>query len=184
MESVDLTIRHWIVDVLTDAAHAPAVRLAARQRAKFEGWLKFELASRAVADGAMNVTVEARYGGASARADLSLMFNGVACQIELKTPNSNWRMDGVENKHRPITKNIVSVVADAKKLRESSGNGVMAFVLFPIPVGDVRWHDYLSRIADDLQIPLSEARHCSRVTVSLTIAQRCEFVVCCFNPAG
>lgn len=49
-------VRGWIVDVL--ARHQPLLAIAFRQRAKFEGWLKFELAACAEESGATSVCVE------------------------------------------------------------------------------------------------------------------------------
>jgi hypothetical protein len=46
-----------------------------RQRAKFEGWLKFELASNAEQNGAELVRVESSYSDDNRRADLSFVYN-------------------------------------------------------------------------------------------------------------
>ena len=53
---MDRQIRGWIVDVLGQRRDLLAV--AVRQRAKFEGWLKFELALHAIRQGASAVQVE------------------------------------------------------------------------------------------------------------------------------
>ena len=50
------TVRDWITKILEE--RKLLVALAVRQRAKFEGWLKFELAYRAALAGASDVEVE------------------------------------------------------------------------------------------------------------------------------
>lgn len=169
-------VRDWIAEVLT--ARPEITRLAVCQRAKFEGWLKFELAALAQRNGAVDVVLEAPLPGGQMRADLGMTLAGMSVVVELKTPNANWRMDGVQIKGRPVTKNISSVVEDGHKIRDAGG-GVVAFAFFPVPVGDNRWREYLERIALALNVPLSEADHCSRVLVRLD-AGSAEVVVCAF----
>ena len=53
---MDKTLRQWIVQVIQQ--HELILRIAIRQRAKFEGWLKFELAAIAEINGASVVEVE------------------------------------------------------------------------------------------------------------------------------
>ena len=69
----DRVVRSWIVDVLEQ--HRPLLAVALRQRAKFEGWLKFELALYAEQHGATNVEVETP-SDTGARADLSFTYGG------------------------------------------------------------------------------------------------------------
>ena len=59
------TIREWIVEVLECHQHLLAIAL--RQRAKFEGWLKFELAMVAEKHGAQSVEVETASNGGTPR---------------------------------------------------------------------------------------------------------------------
>ena len=173
------TLRQWIVAVLNN--HPSITRLALCQRAKFEGWLKFELAAYAESKGATKILLEAPSQFAnSQRSDLSFTFQGTVYDVELKTPNTNWRMQGVLNKTRPITKNVASVVADAKKLKKNSQHGLVAFVLFPIPSNDSRWEEYLSRIATDLNREINKDDTCIRVCVQLENQNSADAVVCCF----
>lgn len=176
---LDEVIRTWIVDLLRSRPDVTA--LVARSRAKFEGWLKIELAAWIRANGGKRVTLEAGYTGNSCRADIRFAYSDHSVQLELKTPNTNYRMPGARDKARPITKNVASIVEDARKLRACGG--YVAFALFPIPCGDHRWREYLHRIGDQLEVELSEKRHCRRVTVQLKKDCSCEIVVCCF-PVG
>ncbi len=109
--------------------------------------------------------LEEEYG--ERRADITLRRGTTRYHVELKAPNTNWRIPGVTAKHRPVTRNIAGIVVDARKLAASPGQGIVCFVLFPVPSGDHWWSAYLARIAGALNIPLSEAEHCARVAVPL-----------------
>lgn len=174
--------RQWIVGILQ--GRLSLVALAVRQRAKFEGWLKFELGFCAEREGAGPVRVEESSGkrGFSKRgfSDVCFRSGKTLYYVELKTSNTNYRVPGVVKKSRPITINIASIVKDAKKLRHCSGRGIVAFVLFPIRKGDSRWMRYLQRIGRKLNTTLSEKDHCTRVCVPIEDDKLCEVVVCCF----
>ncbi len=175
-------VKEWIVEVLKQ--HEQLLTIAIRQRAKFEGWLKFELAAVAVRNEAQFIEVESSSGDGIAsneRSDLSFFFHDNRYNVELKTANSNWRMPGVQNKVRPITRNIAGIVSDARKLARCSGHGIVAFVLFPIPQQDNRWTEYLERIASELRIPLSEQDHCYRLSIDLEKKQLVDLIVCAFT---
>ncbi len=177
-------IRKWILEVLQQRPDVVAIPL--RQRAKFEGWLKFELAAHAEQNGAQDVEVEvssADSAGRQPRIDLALSLNHVRYNIQLKTPNTNWRLPGVENKTRPITKNIAGIVTDARNLSACPGHNLVAFVLFPLPAGDRRWLEYLQRISDELGTPLPSASHTTQVTLPLSSGLVADVVVCCFPVA-
>ena len=181
MPAMDAILRDWIREVFDQ--HKALLPIAVRQRAKFEGWLKFELASIAKQQGARQVEVEVSYSNGTKRADIGFEFDGTAYCVELKTPNTNWRMPSVPlNKHRPITRNIAGIVRDAKKLTECPKQGIVAFALFPVPPGSRRWMTYLQRIAEEAQVPLSEEKNCFRWQVDLPSEQgeKPEIVVCTF----
>ncbi|MDQ3514443.1 MAG: hypothetical protein M3462_12470 [Chloroflexota bacterium] len=179
--AMDVLVRRWVVHVLK--SHLPLLTIAVRQRAKMEGWLKFELAQKIEREGFGPVSVEAGYGEkpASSRSDLSFFAGGDHYDIELKTPNTNFRIPGVDPKHRPITKNISGIIEDARKLAFATDHGIVCFVLFPVPVGDERWTVYLNRIAADLMMNLKASSHCSRVVVPLCNELSCQVIVCAFT---
>jgi len=178
---MDKTLRQWIVQVIRQ--HESMLRIAIRQRAKFEGWLKFELAAIAEINGATVVEVETSSDQSESRtrADLSFVYEEKKYDVELKTPNSNWRMAGVINAHRPITKNIFGVIQDTLKLRISSKNGLVAFVLFPIASDDNQWKEYIQRIAFETQLPLTAQDNCERISVSLGERDKADLIVCVFS---
>lgn len=177
---MDKIIRGWITERLQQ--HEILLRIAVRQRAKFEGWLKFELAASAESHGAQSVEVESSFNRPNAgreRSDMRFSFNGVSYDVELKTPNSNWRIPGVLNRTRPITNNIAGIVSDAQKLYDCLGQGIVAFVLFPVPT-DNRWSKYLSRISAELNVPLTSREHSNRLSIVLGDNQSADLVVCSF----
>jgi hypothetical protein len=182
MAEMHLLVRGWIVDILK--RNESVVAVALRQRAKFEGWLKFELAAQAGDAGATAVQLETSspdgLPSSHGRSDLSFVFDCVRYDLELKTPNSNWRLPGVDACTRPITKNIADIVGDGRKLAGCSNHGLVAFVLFPIPVGDARWETYLERIAAELATPLDTLSHTTRVTLPVSASHAADLVVCCF----
>ncbi len=108
----------------------------ARERAKFEGWLKVELCESLLKH-FNDVTPEKN------RTDVT--FEDWA--IELKTPNTNYRFPGVIPKHRPITNNTQGIIDDIQKLRSSNfANKAVLFVVFPAVHGHPDWQNQLSRI--------------------------------------
>jgi hypothetical protein len=178
---MDLLLQEWIADILNQ--RKPLLAIAIRQRAKFEGWLKFELAAYAELQGATSVQVEAPSAASNTsrcRSDLTFSFGGKRYDVELKTPNTNWRLPGILNVTRPITKNIDEIVKDGKKLRTCAGRGIIAFVLFPVVPFSQQWVTYLRRIAMKLDIPLSESDHSTRIAVAHGNGHTAELVICCF----
>jgi hypothetical protein len=172
-------IRGWIVEIIQQRGEI--VGMAISRRAKFEGWLKFELADAARRNGATNVRFEPQLS--SGRADLSFDLKGIPCVIELKTPNTNYRMAGVESHSRPITQNIASIVVDAEKLA-ACGGGVIAFILFPLKTGDDAWLDYLEGLSGKVGKTLSQDEHASRRTVALPDGGEADVAVVTFGVPG
>ena len=110
------------------------LEIAFRQRAKFEGWLKFEIAKEFQKSG-KDTKVE--YPIAKGHVDLF----ADNCLIELKTPNTSYTCKGVAPKTRPITKNVIDIINDINKLgklRKISKvpcyDLFIAFVMFPIDI--------------------------------------------------
>ncbi len=118
--------------IMPELLSRPALSLALEQRAKFEGWLKIELAY-ALSSHASAVTFEEEYPGPSGkfRADLAVTLKGSRRYIMLKTVNTNFRFDGVETLHRPITRNIKGVIEDVVKL-QSCPSETFPYILFAV----------------------------------------------------
>ena len=112
-----------LVNILT--SRQDLVFIAIKQRAKFEGWLKFELANE-LRQRYTDTCVEKCMSG-----KLVDVFSNNSC-IELKTPNTSYRYDGCENRTRPITDNIASIINDINALKKIGVDGYIAFVMFPI----------------------------------------------------
>lgn len=119
------------------------VSIAIKQRAKFEGWLKFELASRLV-NYYSDLEVEYPYPNKTNQ-HADIFANGAL--IELKTPNTNFKTEQCKSCTRPITKNISSIIEDINKLRKVDGSckKYIAFVLFPID-SEGKYNVYIERI--------------------------------------
>lgn len=108
----------------------------AKERAKFEGWLKVELCDSL-----------SKYfkGVAPERNRIDVTFENWA--IELKTINTNIRYKNVKNKHRPITKNTQGVINDIKKIKSNDyANRAILFIVFPIIHSNKKWQVQLQRI--------------------------------------
>lgn len=169
-------IRKGVVSILKD--NMMLLRIPLRQKAKFEGWLKFELAHYLEQKGMKNVEVESKVYYRRDRTDITFFNNGEPYSLELKTPNTNWKLKGVNGNCRPITKNIQSIIDDAKKL--NSKNGIVAFVLFPVPVGDNRWELYLDRINEKTDLGVSKEENCEIIDMNIDEKNVCSLVVCSF----
>jgi len=143
-------VAEWIREIVVSRSKVLSVALC--QRSKFEGWLKLELAERALTQG-LDVEFEPTFplGG---RADLAIVDAETSTFVELKTANFNWRVTGIQNKTRPVTMNVAGVIEDARKLR--AVGGVIAAIFFPIPKGDKRWQHYVRRIEDETRLQLLE----------------------------
>lgn len=112
----------------------------ARERAKFEGWLKVELCD----------SLSKHFGNVVPEKDrIDITFEDWA--IELKTINTNVRYANVKNKSRPITRNTKGVLDDIEKSRQMKfSNLAVCFVVFPILHDDKNWRIQLERIAHQL----------------------------------
>lgn len=142
-------LNELIIDILRK--NEVLVAIAIKQRAKFEGWLKFELAYRLLGYDC-NLKVEYPYpNNANQHADI--FADGVL--IELKAANTNYKIEQCQTCTRPITKNISSIIDDIKKLRNAGGSYKknIAFILFPIDSGG-KYKVYIKRIEEEGHIHL------------------------------
>jgi len=123
------------------------VWLAVKQRAKFEGWLKLELAHALKEAGLTDIRLECQYVGKK-KADLAFRFEDGCCFIELSMCNTNWRVEGVESATRPITKNVEHVLKDIKKLKmvKEPNLGIALTLFFPVPI-DWSAQDLLDKVS-------------------------------------
>ena len=72
------------------------LRIPIRQKAKFEGWLKFELAFYLEKKGFKDVDVETKGDRTLFRTDITFFDNNLNFySVELKTSNTNWTVPGV-----------------------------------------------------------------------------------------
>lgn len=129
-----------LVNILT--SRQDLVFIAIKQRAKFEGWLKFELANelrKLYPDTCVEKCMA--YNNSKKLVDV---FSNDSC-IELKTPNTSYGHDGCENRTRPITSNIDSIINDINALKKIGVDGYIAFVMFPIDNND-KYQSHIKKI--------------------------------------
>lgn len=113
------------------------VGIFAKQRAKFEGWLKVELCE-SLSKCFPAITPE--------RDRIDITFDDWA--IELKTVNTNYRYENVENKTRPITKNIQGVIDDIKNLKSTDyAKKTILFIVFPATHSHRNWKIHLQKFS-------------------------------------
>lgn len=106
------------------------LNIAVKQKSKFEGWLKFELA-HALKQKYCDTRVE--YPITDTKSHVDIYTN--ESFIELKTPNTNYQKEICEDCTRPITMNVTSIIGDIKKLNNPAILGkkrYIAFVMFPL----------------------------------------------------
>ena len=121
------------------------VAIFAKERAKFEGWFKVELCESLSKHFPTSTIIPEKD-----RIDIT--FDDWA--IELKTVNTNYRYryKNVENKHRPITKNIQGVIKDIEKLGSTDYiNKAVLFVVFPVTHNHKSWQTHLEKISESLK---------------------------------
>lgn len=130
-----------IVDILSK--NEDKISIALKQRAKFEGWLKLELAYKLL-QSYSDVKIEFPYPCNNRKHADIYASNAL---IELKTPNTNYHADNCVSCVRPITKNIESIIDDINKLQEFGGQykKYISFVLFPVDVKE-GYKEYIQRI--------------------------------------
>lgn len=117
------------------------VAIFAKERAKFEGWLKVELCESLSKYFPTIIPEKDR---------IDITFDNWA--IELKTVNTNYKYENAESKTRPIAKNIQGVVSDIKKLRSTAYiNKAILFVVFPVTHAHEKWQTRLREISSLLK---------------------------------
>ncbi len=170
--------------ILSEDSNDKLVSLAFKERAKFEGWLKFELA-QVISKEFKNVNIESSYSDSNKKCDISFEKGDTLYYLELKTPNTSYKVDGIEDKTRPITDNINSIIDDIKKVGENdikklkkrernispkvSDNiknyvGLIGFVLFPISPKECNkdlttkgnWQYHVNRINEETDVDILE----------------------------
>jgi hypothetical protein len=120
------------------------VAICCKYRSKFEGWLKVELCD-----------IFARHNQSKTVPEknrIDIIFED--WRIELKTVNTNYRFNKVEEKIRPITKNIDGVISDIQNLKErfTGFNKAVVFVVFPVRHKTPKWQEiHLPKILQQLK---------------------------------
>ena len=113
-----------------------------KNRAKFEGWLKVELCD-ILSKHTNNITPE--------KDRIDIVFDNWV--LELKTSNTNYRYENVENKTKPVTKNVTSIIKDIIDLRNNKNYNKKAviFIIFPLSKTTEAWNEHISKISKELK---------------------------------
>ncbi|WP_369017267.1 hypothetical protein QBE54_05835 [Thermatribacter velox] len=128
-------------EIIPKLEHNDGVAIFAKERAKFEGWLKVELCG-GLSKYALTITPE--------KDRIDITFDDWA--IELKTVNTNYRYENTKNKTRPITKNIQGVIEDIEKLKGTDYvKKAILFVVFPVTHNHKYWKIHLQKISNLLK---------------------------------
>lgn len=139
MEFKDLT-KLIFSEIKPKLENNQGLSIFARERAKFEGWLKVELCD-SLSKYFKDVAPE--------KNRIDVTFENWA--IELKTVNTNYRYDNVKKKTRPITMNIQAVVDDIEKLKLAAVvNKAVLFIAFPVIHKNNKWQSHLKKISSAL----------------------------------
>ena len=113
-------------------------------RAKFEGWLKVAICE-ILADKMKEIVPE------KDRIDIV----GDDWALELKTINTNYRYPHIENRTRPITKNIKGVVEDIDSLMKNDiySKKAVIFIAFPLSLSthSKAWEKHIIKIKEKLE---------------------------------
>ena len=120
------------------------LNLFVKNRSKFEGWLKIELCD-SLSKYTDNITPE--------KNRIDIVFDNWA--LELKTSNTNYIHKNVENKTRPITKNIQGIIKDIHDLKKNTlyQNKAVVFIIFPLSLKENKsnWEQHISKIKDEVR---------------------------------
>ena len=180
----------YIADTIESilSSNEDLLKIAFRQRAKFEGWLKFEIA-RAFSQLYHNTKAEYPIADLFADKVLPELYRNTEferliqrghvdlfadnCLIELKTPNTSYTCEGVDPKTRPITKNVNDIIYDINKLgklRKISEvpcyDLFIAFVMFPIDTNK-KYMGHVNKIENHIQAQKSKITKAQRtVTIN------------------
>ena len=113
-----------------------------KNRAKFEGWFKVELCD-ILSKYTNNITPE--------KDRIDIVFDDWA--LELKTSNTNYRYENVENKTKPVTKNVNSIIKDIIDLRDNKSYNKKAviFIIFPLSKTTKDWDEHILKIRKELK---------------------------------
>jgi len=131
------------------------LRYFVEYRVKFEGWLKVEICE-ILSDKMKNIVPE------KDRIDIV----GDDWALELKTINTNYRYPNIENRTRPITKNIKGVIEDIDSLMKNDiySKKSVIFIAFPLSLSthSKDWEKHIVQIKEKLErLEYEELKFCN-----------------------
>lgn len=135
-------LAHLLFSKLRDRLQQDSVEVFVSNRARFEGWLKVEVAGILAGRGCQTIPE---------KDTIDITADGWA--LELKTCATNYGYPGVvDKKSRPITESINGIISDVKSLQEKDRvNGAVLFVAFPLEHEKMEWQMHLSKISANVK---------------------------------
>lgn len=132
-------------------------------RSKFEGWLKVEICN-ILSNYTDKIFPEKDY--------VDIVVDNWA--IELKTVNTSYKVDGVDSKTKPLSKNINSVIKDINDLkRKNYKHKAVIFIVFPLQKSNKKWQEYKEKITRNLVSPLDMKEKFFKTSSGIEIALYC-----------
>ena len=154
--SFEKTIEEVMNRVTQSIAHHKELVTFAKQRAKFEGWVKVELCGilKEILGNDLQVKLEKYYK--LHKVHIDIVFKGSDNKdyaIEIKTINTSYRYPDVIKKTCPITENIKGLISDIGKLKNlkksnSINDGAVLFVVFPVEPNNPYWKSHYENIKE------------------------------------
>ncbi|MFP3257190.1 MAG: hypothetical protein RXO36_05280 [Candidatus Nanopusillus acidilobi] len=158
-------------DLKIKLENSKGIAVFVNKRDKFEGWLKVEIVDILYNKITKNVTPEASDNNKNITSEenknyqhIDIVFDDSA--LELKTINTNYRCNGVENKTRPIVLNVKQLKKDIDKLRElhikDIKNKAILFVVFPLP--DDKIDEFKEKHLQKLKIEIQNSKQFTTIS--------------------
>jgi len=112
----------------------------AKNRSKFECWIKVEL---------IDILVSSNISALPEVDRVDVCFENIG--IELKTINTSINYPNTIKAKKPITDNVNGVVSDIEKLKTKSlKHKFVLFIVFPVKHDNAKWNIHLNRITKNL----------------------------------
>lgn len=109
----------------------------AKNRSKFEGWLKVEVIDILKRIGYGNVLPE--------KNRIDVTFDD--CAMELKTCNTSYRYEGIRETTSTITNNVDEIINDLQALDSTDYSlKISLFVVFPLQHNNPKWKRHIDKI--------------------------------------
>jgi len=161
------TLETILDDLKCKLENSKAIDVFVRKRAKFEGWLKVEIVNilcnmypKKCSPKKIIPEWPADYIGVIDNKKKNYRIIDIKFDdsvLELKTINTSYGQEGIENKTKPITQNVKELEKDIDKLRKlhkkDIKNKAILFVVFPLSENNIKDFEteHLSKLSVEKQ---------------------------------